>query len=212
MVICNRARVAALEKNWMKALPQQTRRRICVGLGLAALGRPALAQTNLVTGDGVPVRAIEVPFVVTPNPVVAAMLDLAEVKADDVVYDLGCGDGRIVIAAARLRGARGVGVEIDEKLVETARVDARRAGVEARVRIEQGDLFEMDFRDATVMMLYLSDAINQRLWPKFVSELKPGARIVSHKFNMGERSPERSVTVGSSTLYLWRTPAREGRS
>jgi SAM-dependent methyltransferase len=194
----------------MQDLPERwARRRICAALGLAALGRAALAQTNLITSDGTPVRSIEVPFVVTPNPVVEAMLDLAEVRAEDVVYDLGCGDGRIVIAAAKLRGARGVGVEIDEKLAETARVDARRAGVEARVRIEQGDLFEMDFHDATVVMLYLSDSINQRLWPKFVSELKPGARIVSHKFNMGERPAERSVTVGSSTLYLWHTPMRE---
>jgi SAM-dependent methyltransferase len=199
----------------MQALQRRPMRgRFCLNLGaglcLGALGRVAMAQTNLVTGDGAPVRAIEVPFVVTPNPVVGAMLDLAAVDAQDVVYDLGCGDGRIIIAAARLRGARGVGVEIDEKLVETARVDARRAGVEDRVRIEQGDLFEMDFRDATVVMLYLSDSINQRLWPKFVSELKPGARIVSHKFTMGALAPERSVTVGSSTLYLWRTPPRKG--
>ena len=182
------------------------RRRLCAALGAAALGGPAMAQTNLVTGDGTPVRIIDVPFVVTPSAVVNAMLDLAEVNAEDVVYDLGCGDGRIVIAAAALRGARGVGVDIDEKLVEDARVEARRAGVESRVRIEQGDLFKMDFHDATVVMLYLSPQINQRLWPRFVSELKPGARIVSHKFDMGGMKPERTVTVGFSTLYLWRTP------
>jgi len=194
--------------------PLFSRRRLCAGLGMAAMGgalpallpAPVRAQTNLVTGDGAPVRTIEVPFVVSPNDTVRAMLDLAEVKADDVVYDLGCGDGRIVIAAAQLRGARGVGVEIDEKLVETARVEARRAGVEGRVRIEQGDLFEMDFRDATVVMLYLSESINLRLWPKFVKELKPGARIVSHKFPMGERKPERVVHAGINDLYLWRTP------
>lgn len=194
------------ENRMQASLQRPSRRRICAGLGMAILGAAARAQTNLVTGDGAPVRAIEVPFVVTPNPVVGAMLDLAEVQAQDVVYDLGCGDGRIVIAAAQLRGARGVGVEIDEKLVETARVDAHRAGVDGRVRIEQGDLFQMDFHDATVVMLYLSDALNQRLWPKFVRELKPGARIVSHKFGMGTLAPERSLTVGSSTLYLWRTP------
>jgi SAM-dependent methyltransferase len=199
---------------FMVPSPQFSRRRLCAGLGMAAVGGalPALlptaarAQTNLVTGDGAPVRTIEVPFVVSPNDTVRAMLDLAEVKADDVVYDLGCGYGRIVISAAQLRGARGVGVEIDEKLVETARVDARRAGVEDRVRIEQGDLFEMDFRDATVVMLYLSESINLRLWPKFVKELKPGARIVSHKFPMGERKPERVVHAGINDLYLWRTP------
>ena len=189
-----------------------SRRRFCAGLGLSALGASPLlrAQTNLVTGDGAAVRTIEVPFVVTPNDTVRAMLDLAAVKAEDVVYDLGCGDGRIVIAAAALRGARGVGVEIDEKLVETARVDARRAGVADRVRIEQGDLFEMDFRDATVVMLYLSESINLRLWPKFVRELAPGARIVSHKFAMGERQPERTVAVGGNNLYLWRTPTTGG--
>ena len=181
-----------------------------MSLALAAPGW-ALAQTNLVTSDGAPVRTIEVPFVVTPNDTVSAMLDLAGVKADDVVYDLGCGDGRIVIAAAKLRGARGVGVEIDDKLVETARVDVQRAGLQDRVRIEQGDLFEMDFHDATVVMLYLSESINQRLWPKFVRELKPGARIVSHKFAMGERAPERTVAVGGNNLYLWRTPAAGAR-
>ena len=187
-----------------------SRRRFCVSLALAAPGW-TLAQTNLVTSDGAPVRTIEVPFVVTPNDTVRAMLELAEVKADDVVYDLGCGDGRIVIAAAKLRGARGVGVEIDDKLVETARVDVQRAGLQDRVRIEQGDLFEMDFHDATVVMLYLSESINQRLWPKFVRELKPGARIVSHKFAMGERAPERTVAVGGNNLYLWRTPAAGAR-
>ncbi len=197
----------------MQDLQQRlARRRICAALGLAALGGTALAQTNLVTSDGTPVRSIEVPFVVTPNPEHVAILDLAKVRAQDLVNDLGCGDGRIVIAAAKLSGARVVGVEIDEKLAETARVDARRAGVEERVRIEQGDLFEMDFHDATVVMLYLSNSINQRLWPKFVSELKPGARIVSHKFDMGERAPVRSVTVCCSTLYLWHTPMRERQS
>ncbi|MDB5806231.1 MAG: putative methylase [Betaproteobacteria bacterium] len=186
------------------------RRQVCAGLGAAALSnaftRPALGQTNLVTSDGAPVKVIEVPFVVTPNATVRAMLDLAEVKAEDVVYDLGCGDGRIIIAAAQLRGARGVGVEIDPKLVETARIDARRAGVEERVRIDEGDLFAMDFHDATVVMLYLSESINLRLWPKFVSQLKPGARIVSHKFPMGEMAPERTVSAGANEIYLWRTP------
>jgi SAM-dependent methyltransferase len=204
----------------MPPSPLLPRRRLCsglaAGLGAAALrgalpllsgaSTAVLAQTNLVTGDGTPVRSADIPFVVTPNDTVRAMLGLAEVKADDVVYDLGCGDGRIVIAAAALFGARGVGVEIDDKLVEQARVDARRAGVEGRVRIEQGDLFAMDFKDATVVMLYLSEAINMRLWPKFVAELKPGARIVSHKFAMGERKPERTVQAGVNEIYLWRTP------
>jgi SAM-dependent methyltransferase len=193
------------------------RRRLCAGLGLAALGTlgtlgtlggavPALAQVNLTTGDGTPVRTIEVPFVVTPNDIVTTMLDLAEVTSKDTVFDLGCGDGRIVIAAAKQRGARGVGVEIDEKLVETARVDAVRAGVADRVRIDQGDLFEMDFRGATVVILYLSESINLRLWLKFVKELEPGARIVSHKFMMGDRTPEKVVPAGINHLYLWRIP------
>jgi cyclopropane fatty-acyl-phospholipid synthase-like methyltransferase len=150
------------------------------------------------------VRFTEVPFVTTADSVVKAMLDLAEVSSKDVVYDLGCGDGRIVIAAARDRGARGVGIEIDDRLVELARSSARSAGVESRVRIEPADLFETDYRDATVVMLYLSDSFNERLWPKFERELKPGTRIVSHKFRMGGRAPERTVSVGYSTLYLWR--------
>ncbi|HEY4372408.1 MAG TPA: class I SAM-dependent methyltransferase [Burkholderiales bacterium] len=185
---------------------QPARRRFCAALGLTAVATAARAQTNLITSDGSPVRVIEVPFVVTPNETVRAMLDLAEVKADDVVYDLGCGDGRIIIAAAQLHGARGVGVEIDPKLVETARREAHRAGVEERVRIEQGDLFQMDFRDATVVMLYLSESINLRLWPKFLQELKPGARVVSHKFPMGDHVPERTVHVGYNDIYLWHVP------
>jgi len=185
-----------------------TRRRLCAGIGLTALGTalPGLAQVNLVTGDGAQVRTLEVPFVTTPEHIVTAMLELAEVKASDVVYDLGCGDGRIVIAAAKQRGARGVGVEIEDKLVEDARVAAAQQGVANKVRIEQGDLFEMNFRDATVVFLYLSESINMRLWPKFVSQLQPGARIVSHKFKMGDRQPERTVPAGPNELYLWRIP------
>ena len=130
------------------------RRRITAALGL--LCAPAAAQLNLVDSEGRPVGALEAPFITTPENIIPIMLDLAAVTASDIVYDLGCGDGRIVIAAGR-RGARGLGVDIDDVLIQNAQVAARQAGVADRVRFIKGDLFEMDYREATVVMLYLSE-------------------------------------------------------
>jgi SAM-dependent methyltransferase len=153
-----------------------------------------------------------VPYVPTPDRVVHEMLTLAEVSPDDVVYDLGAGDGRIVIAAARWRGARGVGIEIDPDLVRQARLDAERAGVADRVRFESGDLFTADLRDATVVTLYLSPALNARLAPRLLAELRPGARIVSHQFSLGDVPPARTVRLAvdgrEHVLYLWVVPGR----
>ena len=143
----------------------------------------------IVTGGG------DVPYVQTPDRVVHEMLALASVGADDVVYDLGAGDGRIVIAAARWRGARGVGIEIDPALVRQARRDAARAEVADRVRFEAGDLFAADLREATVVTLYLSPELNARLRPRLLAQLRPGARIVSHQFPMGEWTPARSLRL-----------------
>ena len=132
------------------------------------------------------------------------MLELAEVKRGDVVYDLGSGDGRIVITAAQKFGARGVGIEIDSALVKKARQNAAAAGVSDRVRFLNQNLFTADIRNATVVTLYLLQSINERLRPKLVRELKPGARVVSHVFNMGpEWPPEKTVTIERSRIFLW---------
>jgi SAM-dependent methyltransferase len=154
----------------------------------------------------------EVPDVRTPLVVVNEMLRLADVTADDVVYDLGSGDGRILIAAARDRGARGVGLEIDPALVAQSTERARRLGLADRLTFRLQDLFEADLRPATVVTLYLSPDLNRRLRPKLLSELRPGSRVVSHGFDMGDWMPMRTVQVssneGSHTLYLWVVPAR----
>ena len=146
----------------------------------------------------------DVIYVPTPQPVVEAMLDLAQVKRTDVVYDLGSGDGRIVITAARKYGARGVGIEMDPALVKNARENAAAAGVANRVRFVTADLFTADLRPATVVTLYLLQSINERLRPKLVRELKPGTRVVSHVFNMGpEWPPEKVIDVDRSRVFLW---------
>ena len=153
-----------------------------------------------------------VPDVRTPVVVVNEMLRLANVTASDVVYDLGSGDGRILIAAARDRGARGVGLEIDPALVAQSIERARRLGLADRLSFRQQDLFEADLSPATVVTLYLSPDLNRRLRPKLLSELRPGARIVSHSFDMEDWVPSRTLQVssneGSHTLYLWVVPAR----
>jgi ribosomal protein L11 methylase PrmA len=131
------------------------------------------------------------------------MLSLAHVTAADVVYDLGSGDGRIVIAAAQKFGARGVGIELDPTLVKTATDRARKAGVADKVTFRQEDLFRADLSDATVVTLYLSQSINFRLEPKLMKELKPGTRIVSHRFEMPGWPPERDQRVGGTKIFLW---------
>jgi SAM-dependent methyltransferase len=154
----------------------------------------------------------QVPDVRTPLLVVNEMLRLADVTASDVVYDLGSGDGRILIAATRDRGARGVGLEIDPALVAHSTERARRLGLADRLDFRQQDLFEADLTPATVVTLYLSPDLNRRLRPKLLRELRPGARIVSHGFDMGDWVPSRTLQVssnqGSHTLYLWVVPAR----
>ncbi len=151
--------------------------------------------------------APDVVYIPTPQVVVDAMLDIAEVKASDIVYDLGSGDGRIVITAAKKYGARGVGIEIDPALVTSATENARAAGVSDRVRFVNQNLFSADISDATVVTLYLLQSLNERLRPKLVRELKPGARVVSHVFNMGpEWPPAKTLRVGASPVFLWTIP------
>jgi cyclopropane fatty-acyl-phospholipid synthase-like methyltransferase len=137
------------------------------------------------------------------------MLKLAGVKADDVVYDLGSGDGRIVILAAQKYGARGVGIELDPRLVETSRQVARDAEIADRVKFVVGDLFEADLSEATVVALYLSYSVNRRLKPKLLRELRPGTRVVSHQFTMGTWTPEKTIAAEDHTdLFLWTIPPR----
>ncbi|MBI2315561.1 MAG: class I SAM-dependent methyltransferase [Betaproteobacteria bacterium] len=146
------------------------------------------------------------------------MLKLAKVRRADVVYDLGCGDGRIVIAAARDRGARGVCVDIDPQRIAEARENARRAGVADRIRFLTQDLFQTDIREATVVMLFLWPKVNLDLRPKLLRELKPGARVVSHMHDMGTWQPQQTVRIAATdrerTIYLWTIPrrAKQGRS
>jgi SAM-dependent methyltransferase len=154
-------------------------------------------------------RAPDVRYEPSPPEVVRAMLDVAQVGPGDVVYDLGCGDGRVVVEAAR-RGARGVGVDIDPERVREARASARAAGVEARVEIREGDLFETDLSEATVVMLFLQPELNLRLRPRLLAQLAPGSRVVSHWHDMGTWLPDRTVPVLGRNVYLWTIPARGG--
>lgn len=144
----------------------------------------------------------DVPFFPTRFPLVEAMLDLAEVGTSDVVYDLGSGDGRIVIGAAR-RGARGVGVELDPVLIRLSLQNAREARVTERTEFRQGDLFQADIREATVVAIYLLPTINARLRPKLQRELAPGTRVVSHAFGVEGWTPEKTVMVGKEKLMLY---------
>ncbi len=154
-----------------------------------------------------PHREPDVVYVPTPNDIVQKMLELAAVTPQDVVYDLGCGDGRILIAAAQRYGARGVGINIDPRRVAEASANVRKAGVGDKVRIIEGDLFQADISAATVVTLYLLTRLNARLKPRLLTELKAGTRVVSHAFDMGDWEPEQKVFVGGSAVYLWRVPA-----
>jgi SAM-dependent methyltransferase len=154
----------------------------------------------------------DVPFVPTPEEVVERMLALARVRSGDVVYDLGCGDGRIVIAAVKRPGVRGVCVEIDPDRVALARANAEQEGVAARIRFVEGDLFRVPLDGATVVALYLLPDVNLRLRPRLL-RLPAGTRIVSHAFDMGDWTPTRTETVhipiiGDATIYLWTVPPR----
>jgi SAM-dependent methyltransferase len=189
-------------------------RRNLLAAGVACLAGCSLwerGEPTITTGGEAPTLIPEVPYFPTPEPVVDAMLRLARVGPEDLVYDLGCGDGRIVIAAAAKYGARGYGLDVDPLPLIRARREAARAGVTERVRFERGDLFGADLRPATVVTLYLFESLNRRLMPKLRSELRPGARVVSHKFGMGAEWPPDSVlSVGNSTIYLWTIPGARG--
>ncbi len=174
---------------------------------VVCFGPPATAQQG-------PLWAPHVPYVTTSPEAAEVMLKLAGVTSADTVYDLGCGDGRIVILAARKFGARGVGIDIDPERIEEANRNARSAGVTDRVRFILGDVFDADLRGASVVSMFLLPGLNIRLRPKLLRELKVGSRIVTHDFDFGDWKPERAVTVGSTPVFLWTVPATsllEGR-
>jgi SAM-dependent methyltransferase len=161
----------------------------------------------------------EVPYVPTTEEAVQAMLKLADVKKTDVVYDLGCGDGRIVIAAAKTYGAHGVGIDINPQRIHEAKENAKKAGVEDLVRFEENDLFKADIHEASVVTLFLLQTVNLRLRPKLLRELKPGTRIVSNTFDMGDWKPDKEETLNgqdsdfgsgfSRRFLLWIVPQRD---
>jgi SAM-dependent methyltransferase len=164
-----------------------------------------------------PSRQPDVPYVPTTEPAVEEMLKLARVTKNDVVYDLGCGDGRIVIAAAKNYGARGVGIDINPERIAEANENAKKAGVTHLVKFIEQDLFEADFREASVVTLFLLTEVNQRLRPKLLEQLKPGTRVVSNTFEMGDWKPEKETKLNgedseysylSSKFFLWTIPAK----
>lgn len=149
-----------------------------------------------------------VPFVPTPMEVVEKMLELAEVKKGDVVYDLGSGDGRIVITAAKKYGVRAVGFEIDPDLIRQSRESIRKEGVQHLAEIREQDIRTVDLSGATVVTMYLLPDVNLLLRPKVLHELKPGSRVVSHAFDMGDWGPDKVVQVNGRTVYLWTLPPK----
>jgi len=178
-----------------------------------------LFATAAAAQNAQPRREPDVPFVPTTEEAVAAMLKLANVQKTDVVYDLGCGDGRIVIAAAKTYGAHAVGIDINPVRLAEANENLKKAGpdVAKLVRFEENDLFQADIHEATVVTLFLLSSVNLKLRPKLLADLKPGTRVVSNTFDMGDWKPEKEFIVGnpdeesylSHKLFLWIIPARK---
>jgi len=171
--------------------------------------RSILVAGLLAAGPAWAQRVPDVIYVPTPPEVVEEMLKLADVKKGDVLYDLGSGDGRIAVTAAKKYGIRAVGIDIDPERIREAKDNAARAGVEQLVRFRQEDLFTADFREATVVTLYLLPDLNVKLRPRLWKELKPGTRVVSHQFDMEDWKPEKTVELNGRTIYYWTIPARK---
>lgn len=168
-----------------------------------------LSLTSVVSAQNPATEVkLDVPYVPTRPEVVDAMLKLANVTSKDVVYDLGCGDGRIVITAARKYGATGKGIDINPERIAEAKANAAQAKVGDKVKFVVADLFKTDFSPASVVTLYLLNSVNMRLRPLLLSQLKPGTRIVSHAFDMGDWKPEKTVEVEGATIYLWTIPKK----
>jgi len=189
--------------------PQRLAKPGCLITGVAATF-VGLVVICPAAGGQAPARTPDIFFLPTLYSVADTMLKMAQVTSNDVVYDLGSGDGRVLILAAQKYGARGVGIELDPKLVELSRQIAREGEVADRVTFIEGDLFEADISKATVVTLYLSPTVNSRLEPKLRQELRPGTRIVSHQFLIGNWPPDKSVRAedDKTDLFLWTVPPR----
>ena len=167
-------------------------------------------KSDLISWDGLQIAkgaSVDVPYVATPYEIADEMVRLADVRSDDVVYDLGCGDGRLVIAAIRKAGCRGVGIDIDPERIKESRQNAIIAGVQDRVRFVEQNFFESDVREATVMLIYLFPDVNIKLRAKFLKEMKPGSRLVSHAFDMGDWKPDNTASIRTQRVYYWLIPA-----
>ena len=181
---------------------------ICLAVGLFSILLPSHRAFSQVISDGQDNIQLDVPYEPSSGEVVGTMLEIAGVGKDDFVYDLGCGDGRIVIAAVQKAGARGVGVDLDPKRIKESQENARKANVTDRVQFFQQDLFQTEIGNATVVMLYLWPEVNLKLRPKLFRELKPGTRVVSHSHNMGSWEPDQTITAPEGhRVYFWVIPA-----
>jgi ribosomal protein L11 methylase PrmA len=176
--------------------------RVLSAILLAVAANVACAQTTAT-------QQPDVIYVPTPQEVVDKMLELAKVGKDDVLYDLGSGDGRIPVTAAKRFGIRAYGIDIDPQRIAEANENAKKNGVTKLVQFKQEDLFKTKFSDATVVTLYLLPDLNVKLRPRLLAELKPGTRIVSHQFDMGTWKPERKLELNGRTIYLWTIPPRK---
>ena len=174
------------------------------------IAAPGFAQAP-ATQSKPAARTPDVIFVPTPQDVVEDMLRLANVRKGDILSDLGSGDGRIAITAAKKYGVRATGIDIDPDRIKEANDNARKAGVTSLVTFRQEDLFKADFKDATVITLYLLPQLNEKLRPRLWAELKPGTRIVSHQFEMGDWKPEKKLESNGRTVYFWTIPERKAQ-
>jgi hypothetical protein len=173
----------------------------------------ATSNSSAVNANATAKRDLDVPYVPTHQSIVDEMLRMAEVKGSDVLYDLGSGDGRIPITAAQRFGTRGVGIDLNPERIKEANENAQKAGVTDKVRFIEGDLFQQDFSEATVVTLYLLPSVNMKLRPKLL-EMKPGTRIVSHNYDMGDWAPEQHKTIKTPDgethyIYFWRVPEKK---
>ena len=194
----------------MRATPIMQRAVAAAGLAVLLCASVATAQTAAPAAPATAEpRRPDVIFVPTPDDVVEEMLKVANVTGKDVLYDLGSGDGRIPITAAKKFGTRGLGIDIDPDRIKEANENLKKSGVGDKVKFIQGDLFEQDLSQATVITLYLLPALNLKLRPKLL-KLKPGTRIVSHDFDMGDWKPEKTVKVGTRSVYFWTVPDAAG--
>ena len=185
---------------------------LVVGGACGATAAPATSNTPTATAQAATQEAAtrrpDVIYVPTPEEVVEAMLTVANVSKNDIVYDLGCGDGRIPVTAAKKYGARGVGIDIDPQRIKEANENVARNNVGDKVKIVNADLFTTDISEATVVTLYLLPSLNVKLMPKLMKELKPGTRIVSHAFDMGDWKPEKELDVNGRKVYYWTIPKK----